>query len=340
MNSITQIFNYDLIDAFLKSDNKAIIYFTHKELMEVDSTDNIYSYILPEVEKILKKQSSDGSWKPVSNKHSLSSGVKYPLIETWKQLRYLIEQYGLGNIYPEVKKACEYVFSCQTDEGDIRGILANQYAPYYTGALLALLIKAGYENDPRIEKGIRWLLSMRQHDGGWVIGSPGIIGIPNLSVRELNDLTSNKNRETMKAFDKSKPFSAAGTGMVLRAFAEHPVYCKSEETLKAAKLLKSKMFKKDNWTSYQHPDNWIRFQFPFWWTNIISALDSLSKIGLPKDDIDVKNALEWLLDKQEKNGLWKISYSNIHKNTFNTKSSDMQLWISLSILRIFKRFYK
>nr|WP_054858278.1 hypothetical protein [Methanobacterium formicicum] len=67
---------------------------------------------------------------------------------------------------------------------------------------------------------------MRQNDGGWVIGSPGITGIPHLTRQELYDLTSNENRETVRALDKSQPFSAAGTGMVLRAFSVHPAYKK------------------------------------------------------------------------------------------------------------------
>jgi len=41
------------------------------------------------------------------------------------------------------------------------GFIGNQYAPYYT-ARDALLIKAGYADDPRIEKAFQWLLSMRQ----------------------------------------------------------------------------------------------------------------------------------------------------------------------------------
>ena len=36
-----------------------------------------------------------------------------------------------------------------------RGILANQYATYYTGAILGLLIQAGYTDNPRVEMGLR-----------------------------------------------------------------------------------------------------------------------------------------------------------------------------------------
>ena len=331
-------FKYNPIKSLINSENDTIIYFAKRDLLEkkVEPINRLWN--LSEVQKLLKKQLEDGSW-PVIAKKDKSFGVKYHLIETWKHLRFLIQQYEMDNTHPAIKKAAEFIFSCQTDEGDIRGILANQYAPYYTGAIMYLLIKAGYGYDPRIEKGFKWLLKMRQSDGGWVIGSPGMIGLSNITLSERNDLVTNKNRETCKTFDKSKPFSAAGTGMVLRAFSVHPTYQKSEEALNAARLLKSKFLKKDNWTSYQHPDNWIRFQFPFWWTNLVSALDSLSLMGFSKDDEDVENALKWLINHQQSEGLWKISYSKIHKAPDNKKSFEIRLWITLSICRIFKRFY-
>ena len=338
MSDWLSTFKYNPIKPLLESGHETIIYFTERDLLDgkVDSVD--YLWNLPEVQKIVKKQANDGSWPP-KIKANASFGVKYSLIETWKQLRILIQQYEMNNTHFSIRKAAEFIFSCQTEEGDIRGILANQYAPYYTGAIMYLLIKAGYENDPRIDKGFKWLLEMRQDDGGWVIGSPGMIGLTDLTRAEINDLTSNKNRKTARAFDKSKPFSAAGTGMVLRAFSVHPTYKKSETALTAARLLKAKFFKKDNWSSYQHPDNWIRFQYPFWWTNLVSAMDSLSLIGFSKDDEDVEKALNWFIDHQEPDGLWKTSYSKIHKFQNNQKTFNSRLWVTLAICRIFKRFY-
>jgi len=331
-------FKYSPIKPLLESGDETIIYFTKRDLLgeKIDFIDRFWD--LPEVQKIVNRQLDDGSW-PTKSKKEENSGVKYPLIETWKQLRFLIQQYEMNNTHSVIKKAAEFIFSCQTDEGDIRGILANQYAPYYTGAIMYLLIKAGYQNDPRIEKGFKWLLKMRQDDGGWVIGSPGMIGLSDLTRAKMNDLTSNRNRETARVFDKSKPFSAAGTGMVLRAFSVHPTYKKSEAALTAAQLLKSKFFKKDNWSSYQHPDNWLRFQYPFWWTNLVSALDSLSLMGFSKADKDIRHTLRWFIDHQEPDGLWKVSYSKIHKSPNNQKTYHSRLWVTLAIYRIFKRFY-
>ncbi len=334
----TSCLAYDPIKPLIDPGSDAVSFFARRDLLGLDSGPIESVWELPEAARIIKKQRPDGSWKYPGR--AGGPGVKYGLIETWKQLRYLVDQYGMDRSRPAVSKAAEYVFSCQTEEGDVRGILASQYAPYYTGALMGLLIKAGYGDDPRIEKGFRWLLDMRQDDGGWVIGSPGMVGLGKITRAELADLTSNADRETARAFDRSKPFSAAGTGMVLRAFAAHPRYGRSPEALKAAGLLKSRLLKKDNWTSYGHPDNWVRFQFPFWWTNLVSALDTLTLMGFTAEDGDVRRGLEWLAGHQQPDGLWKVSYSGIHKNAGNSKSRETRLWVALAVCRIFKRCYE
>jgi hypothetical protein len=330
------IFRFDPLPPLLDSGEPAIAYFAHRDLAgeTVPPLETVWE--LPEARRLLRYQQDDGSWKGAKT----SVGVKGSLVETWRQFRYLVQQYQFDRKHPALAKAAEFLFSCQTEEGDIRGILANQYAPYYTGAILSLLIQAGYAEDPRVERGMQWLLQVRQEDGGWVIGSPGLLGISHLSWKELCDFTSNPARETMRAFDPSGPFSAAGTGMVLRAFATHPAYRNAPETLQAASLLKSKFFQEDNWSSYRHPDNWIRFQFPFWWNNLVSALDSLSRIGLAKEDPDIERALQWLVDHQQTDGSWKLSYSRIHKETGveTERTRTARLWITLTICRIFRRF--
>ena len=150
-----------------------------------------------------------------------------------------------------------------------------------------MLIQAGYQDDPRISKALEWLLTMRQGDGGWVIGTPGVVGIPDLKWKDLVYLTSDKNAETMKVFDRTKPFSHSGTGMVIRAFASHPRYKNRPEILKAAVLLKGHFFKEDNYSSYQSAEHWTRFGFPFWWNNLVAALDSISLLGLKPEDPDI-----------------------------------------------------
>lgn len=335
MSPWLNMLQHNPIEPLLSSQDDAIVYFTQRDLLgnETGPLESIWG--LPDVLKMIRKQQPDGSWRSAKKHPELSP--KYNLIETWRQMRVLVDKYEMNRASSAIQKACEYIFSCQSEEGDIRGILANQYAPYYTGAILYLLIKAGYGDDPRVINGIQWLLDMRQDDGGWLIGSPGMI---RRTWKEVLHLTSSWDIEPEKDFDWTKPFSAAGTGMAIRALAIHPLYQRSPEARLAAALLKSKFFKKDNWSWYEHPDNWIRFQYPYWWNHLISALDAISLIGFTKDDEDIKCALAWLIEHQQEDGLWKISYSSIHQQKSNDSSSDGQLWITLSICRIFKRLFE
>lgn len=331
-----KIFSHDPIKSLLSSGNPAIKYFSKRNILQETVEEISTLQDLPAVQKIIKKQTSGGFWKSTSANRKKHPAQNYDLLETYRHSNILVHKYGLTRENPCIDRAAEYLFSCQTEEGDIRGIIGEQYAPYYNGIIASILNLAGYAGDSRVERIIQWLLTMRQDDGGWVIGSPGCMG--KYTKEEINALTT-QFVGTRHDFDKAQPFAHSGTGMVIRAFSTHPVHCKSPEAKKAAQLLVSHFFKKDNYSSYQHPDNWVRFKYPFWWTDLISALDSVSLIGLPRDHEKVAEALQWFIDHQEPSGLWKISYSNIHKSSENSKTRELQLWISLAILRIFKRYY-
>jgi hypothetical protein len=336
MTNWFQQLKYDPIVPLLESGNSAIEYYTKRDLLSEQVEDIEQLWGLPDAAKILKKQNPFGFWKYSAHDSIKTPAQNHDLFETFKQISRLIDMFGFTRKHSAIHRAAEYIFSCQTDEGDIRGILGNQYAPYYTGIIMSLLIKAGYEDDPRIMRGFDWLLSMRQNDGGWVIGSPAL---GEYSWKEMSFLTT-QNVETKKDFDKTKPFGHSGTGMVIRAFALHPYFRKTTEAKIAARLLKSHFFKEDNYSSYKSTENWVRFKYPFFWTDLVSALDSISLIGIPGEDPDVRRALEWLATNQQESGLWKNSYSGIHKASENKKSQEVRLWISLAICRIFKRYYE
>ena len=213
---------YDPIPPLLDYADEALRYFVRRDLLGEAAGPVSRLWQLPGTQRLLKKQKPDGSFAfPAARiKHP---AVNYCLIETWKQFRYLVEVYGGTKDHPGTAKAADFLFSCQTEEGDFRGFLASQYATYYTGAILSLLIQAGYAKDPRVEKGIRWLLAMRQDDGGWTIP----ILTHSFSGKEMYRLTSRKMDPVEP--DRTKPYSHNWTGMVLRAFAVHPQYRKSKE---------------------------------------------------------------------------------------------------------------
>jgi hypothetical protein len=321
---------HDPLPPLLSSGNEALQYFAKRDLLgeRVGPVHRLWH--LPEAQRILRKQRADGSWpRPGGEKHP---AINYGLIETWRNFRFLVEQHGFTREHPQARKAAEFIFSCQAEEGDIRGILANQYATYYTGAIMSLLIQAGYGDDPRTEKGFQWLLAMRQNDGGWSIPI-----ITHKFDRATQYRLTSEYAEPVQP-DRSKPFSHNWTGMVLRAFAVHPKHRKSKAVQAAARLLASRFFQPDRYTSYRAANYWVRFDYPSWWNNLVAALDSVSLIGLTKDDEQISKALTWLVDHQEEDGLWRVSYARpdaLDKDT--AKAREKRLWVSLAICRVLKR---
>jgi len=323
---------YDPVPPLLESGDSALIYFVRRDLLDEETGDVRNLWELPAAQKILKQQNADGSW-PRAGKQKHAT-INYPLIETWKQLRYLVEQYGFTRQHPQLARAAEFIFSCQAGEGDIRGMLANQYATYYTGAIMSLLIQAGYADDERIKKGFQWLLAMRQSDLGWTVP---------LQTHKLDRATwyrlTSQYAEPLE-LDRSKPFSHNCTGMVIRAFAVHPDYRRYDAARTAANLLKSRFFLPDAYTSYKAASYWVRFQYPFWWNNLVAALDSVTRIGLTIDDEDIANALVWLQKHQGEDGLWKLTYAKAVETEKETpKARQMKLWVTLAICRVFKRLF-
>jgi len=130
--------------------------------------------------------------------------------------------------------------------------------------------------------------------------------------------------------DKSQPFSHLVTGMVLRALAASSTLRNSKEARQAGELLLSRFFKADKYDDRSLPSFWEEITYPFWATDILSSLDSLSKIGFTVENENVQEGIKWLLNQQNKRGYWEAS---------STKSSiEDYLWVTLAVLRVLKRF--
>lgn len=66
--------------------------------------------------------------------------------------------------------------------------------------------------------------------------------------------------------------------------------------------------------------------------DLLSALDSLSKLGLGSGDSDIAVGLEWFFKAQQPTGQWKLKILN------SGADRDTHLWIDLAICRLIKRF--
>jgi hypothetical protein len=128
-------------------------------------------------------------------------------------------------------------------------------------------------------------------------------------------------------------FSHNWTDMALQAFAVHPTRRHTKEAHAAADLLKTSFFQPDAYTSYHDVRYWVRFMF--WWPNLVTALDSLSLMGYSKDDNEAQKGINWLIENQLPNGLWKLDYGKKAKQKEAT--SIEQYWLALKVAGLFKR---
>ena len=317
----------DPLPALQKTTNPALQYFIQRDLLDQNPGPLEQLWTLPDVGRLLKKQLSSGAWPdPLHKKHS-NSPTNYLLLETYRNLGVLIELYSLNNTHPQIQQAAKYLFSTQTAEGDFRGMYGTQYSPNYCAGVLELLVKAGYVEDERIHRAFHWFLSHQQNGGGWTLPMQAH-GVKLYESEEV------MRRPEIYPFEPTKPFSHSVTGIVLRAFAPHPLYRVHPDAKKAAELIAHRFFKADKYSFRKTAAYWTKYSFPFWWSDLISVLDALALMGFSKDHPRINHALNYFKTEQQPTGTWKYYILK------NQSQSDLSGWLSFVLCRVIKRFYQ
>jgi hypothetical protein len=313
---------YDAVSALVSSDDPALVYAAKRDLLDEVPGPVSALWSLPAVEKLLRRQRPDGAWcYPGGGKEKHRATEDYDQIETYRNLGILVEKHAATRRLPAIRRAAEFLFSRQSDEGDFRGIYGRQYTPNYTAGILELLVKAGYGRDPRVTRCFQWLLQMRQADGGWAI--------PMLTVHGRWDQAS-LSRPALAPIHE-RPHSHMVTGIVLRAFAAHPQRRRSAAARRAAPLLASRLFARDAYPGRDTPDFWTHCVFPFWFTDIVSALDSLTLLGIGQEHPKVRQAFDWLAASQKPDGL-------LHVRPVHGRAGEAGLrWVTLAACRALRR---
>jgi hypothetical protein len=300
----------------------ALVFFTRLDLLDEDPADPADLQDLPEVQELLAQQQPEGYWNYPGRGKTTHPSENYQILQTYRVLGILIDQYGLERSSPAIARAAEFIFSHQSQEGDIRGIFGSQYVPHYTAGIIELLIKAGYLREPQIQQAFLWFQNNCQEDGGWAWP----LRTANIDYSEAIEMDSPVQPERIK------PFSHALTGFVIRIYASHPDFRNKPLALQAGKLLKRRFFQPDKYPDRKAAAYWLKFQYPFWWGNLLTSLDSLSKLGFSSRDPEIGQGIRWFLENQMETGFWPTGYGKGKRAELN------QAWVALAVCRMLKAF--
>ena len=157
------------------------------------------------------------------------------------------------------------------------------------------------------------------------------IPIRTLGHRYRDFLDVKRHPET-RAPDRSKPFSHLVTGMMLRAFAADPSWHDAPEVGRAGELLASRLFQTRSVRRPRRSSYWERVSFPFWFADIVSALDTLSRLGVSRRSDPIAIALRAGGELQHDDGTLALKL-------LRTKDKDLRWWICLAVCRSLRRWW-
>jgi len=256
---------------------------------EAPTTDEIAEY--PEVKAITRKMEKDGSYAPRASDKEIGGPKFTACLSTLRALDRLADLGMRAEAESDsskmLRKSADFILSSQETDGGIADLALSDspkgrtkvVALHFQGWALSALSRAGFEGDPKVEKGFRFLLSLRQDDGGWAWRG-------------------------VRTDSAARPSSHLITGMVLRAFASSKDRRGSREARRAAELLATRFLQPDRYEDRKAPTYWEALTEPRFYTDVLDALDTITSIGLGKENSGVRTAEAYLRARQAKDGLW------------------------------------
>jgi hypothetical protein len=275
----------DPVPWLLEPGNPAVRYRTLTDLLDRPAED-------PEVRTTL---AAIVTWSPVADLLTAQKRDGY-----WvKRDYYLPKHYGtfwvlsaLGDIgltgeNEHIRQGCEFVFSHQREHGAFcrrrriqgRGIVwDSQPGPCTHARIVRFLIQFGFADDPRTQAAVAWLPANQRDDGMWLCRN----GRGHGCLRATHD--------------------------VLRVAALEPELAAHPAIERAAAIL-CDLLMEPRMHRYHVPDMWTVLEYPYFGYGVISALDTLARLGHSLDHPKITTAMEYLLSRQLPGGTWPLDQS-------------------------------
>jgi hypothetical protein len=315
----------DPIDWLLKGENPSIRYWTYMDLLPKRKTKH-------EPAEIGRQISEGNEISTVFSKTGVNGGVFWSKpdgniywgsFSTGSVLMFLAET-GLTREDPRIVDLANFLFRYQSSEGFFKlSPKGPGWWSCFTATVLGALIRFGYLDDERVERGIGWLFDTQRLDGGWYC-------------------TKNSLRGGPKERLESCPHSVLN---VLWAFMVVPELRRQKELIPAVELLLR------HWeTKTPIPDvdrgrygigsrfRWIRY--PLFEYHLLKYTYILSHYDHAIRDKRLREAVDLLISKQDDQGRWLIDKPYKGWNGFEFgKKGNPSRWVTLDALRTLKNVY-
>lgn len=296
--------------------------------------------------RIFRKQDPAGFW----------GSPESPYLPKYKSTYWqimILGQLGLDRSDERVRRACEFIFQFQHEEGGFTQIgeegAKNEYQLFterllrkgktpppldawvknkiredeltcLTGNISAALIRLGYGDDARVGKAIGWLVDVQNEDGGWLCPYWG-------------------------AHIRDKHGCFMGTITPLDAFSQLPPEKKTPEISEAIErgvefLLMHRLFKADHHGFKVIDERWLKLGFPCFGYDLLRGLSVVTRLGYAEDD-RIDDALEVLLGKQNENGKWILESTPSGRMQVDLeRKGEPSKWVTLNALRVIKQVHQ
>lgn len=318
---------------WLLEEDPSVRYFTLKDLMGRPEDD-------PEVQAAKQNIMDSGIVPEILQKQKEAAYIKaYPRFYTYKYKGLVWSLITLAELgaesTPQIKEQCEYLFENAQESQDggfsmntakkTGGGRVSEVIPCLTGNMVWSLIRFGYLNDPRLQKGIKWIIRfMRFNDGTeddpqvppynhyetcWGLHTCHMGVVKALKALSAV-LTERRSQEINDTIEKAAEFLLI-----------HHIYKRSHNLNKASK------------------PGWLKFGFPLMYqTDALEILDILTELGIKDSRMD--EAINLVIAKQDDEGKWRLenNYSNDRLLIPFGQKSEQSKWITLRAMRVLKRY--
>jgi hypothetical protein len=302
----------DPIPWLLEEENPSARYWTLRDLLDRRADDPEVQAARaaipawPPVAELLARQKPDGYWIQRDYYLPKHDGTFWTLS--------LLADMGLMAENPQVRRACELMFTFQCGDGSFRrrrrvagqGLVWTDDAEPCTHArIVRFLIQFGYGDDPRTRAAVDWLLAAPHEEGMW-------------------DCRPSRRYGCLRA-----TLDTLRVAVLDNEAATHPAGRRGAEAI-CALLMEPRMDR------YHAGHDWTVLEYPYFGYGIIPALEALARLGYRREQPKVTAALDYLLSRQRPDGTWPLDLKTYRLPFDVGQPGEPNKWLTLDALRVIR----